>query len=54
MFLEINYKWQAKIHLPVTSIREIVHIAVSSQKPNNTNEANSELATHILKTVSEL
>ena len=52
MFLEINYKWQAKIHL--TSIQEIVHIAVSSQKPNNTNEANSELATHILKTVSEL
>ena len=52
MFLEINYKWHAKIHLK--SIRGIVHIAVSSQKPNNTNEANTELATHILKTVSEL
>ena len=52
MFLEINYKWQAKIHLK--SIRVIVHIAVSSQKLNNTNEANSEVATHILKTVSEL
>lgn len=50
--MEINYKWQAKIHLK--SIQVIVHIAVSSQKPNNTNEANSELATHILKTVSEL
>ena len=50
--MEINYKWQAKIHLK--SIRVIVHIAVSSKKPNNTNEANSELATHILKTVSEL
>ena len=52
MFLEINYKWHAKIHLK--SIRVIVHIAVSSQKPNNTNEANTELATHILKTVNEL